>query len=184
MSEKRYLRVTEILSPFSGLNNINPNVLQHAANRGTRVHKACEAIVEGLGDWSIDDEIYGYVESFKKWWDEGHKVLSVEQRFFCSDLMITGQIDLILEEGDGAVILDIKTPVRPSKTWPLQGAAYAHMAKKSGYNIKGIHFLQLLKDGSHPKLHIYEDQFELFKQCLEVFNYFFKRKKSGITYSI
>lgn len=182
MSEPRYIRVTDVLSPFSGLDKIDKDVLQNAANRGTRVHKACEAIIEGLGEWNVDDEIFGYVESFKKWWSEGHKVLSMEQRFFCSELMITGQVDLIIEKPEGAIILDIKTPVKPSKTWPLQGSAYAHMARKAGYDIKGIHFLQLNKHGMEPKIHVYDDQFELFKKCLDVFNHFFKRKDSGIAY--
>lgn len=183
MTEQRYLRVTDVLSPFSGLDKIDKDVLQNAANRGTRVHKACEAIVEGLGEWDIDDEISGYVESFKKWWAKGHKVLSVEQRFFCSDLMLTGQVDLIIETPEGAVILDIKTPVKPSKTWGLQGSAYAYMARKSGYDIKGIQFLQLNKLGMDPKIHVYEDQFDLFKKCLDVFNHFYRRKDSGTTYS-
>lgn len=181
MAEERYLRVTEVLSPFSGLEHIDPGVLQNAADRGTRVHKACEGIIEGLGEWNVDDEIYGYVESFKKWWSQGHKVLSMERRFFCSELMITGQVDLILERPEGAIILDIKTPAKPSKTWPLQGAAYAHMARKAGYDVKGIHFLQLNKHGGEPKIHVYDDQFELFKKCLDVFNHFFRKKTSGTT---
>jgi hypothetical protein len=179
MSEARYLRVTEVLTPFSGLDKIHPAVLQNAADRGTRVHKACEAIIEGLGEWDVGDEIFGYVESFKKWWSKGHKVLAIEKRFYCSELMITGQVDLILETSDGIIVLDLKTPIKPSKTWPLQGSAYAHMARKAGYDIKGIHFLQLNKHGLEPKIHIYEDCFDLFKKALDVFNYFFRRKDSG-----
>lgn len=180
MHDPKYLRVTEVLSPFSGLDKIDPVVLQNAANRGSRVHNACEAIVHGLGEWEIDDEIFGYVESFKKWWQLGHKVVSVEQRFFCSDLLITGQVDLILESPNGLVILDLKTPVKPSKTWPLQGSAYAYMAKKEGYDIQEIQFLQLNKHGIDPVIHIYDYDFEMFRKCLDVFNYFFKTRNSGI----
>jgi hypothetical protein len=184
MSESSYLRVTEILSPFSGLDKIDPVVLQNAANRGTRVHRACEAIIEDLGDWGVDIEIEGYIESFKKWWSTGHKVLALEKRFFCADLEITGQVDLILEKSPGeALIVDLKTSASPSKTWPLQGSAYAYMARKSGYNICGIQFIQLKKDGKKPKIYEYEDNFELFKKCLDIFNHFFRRKDSGTAYS-
>lgn len=176
MTDPRYLRVTEILSPFSGLEKIDPYVVKNAADRGTRVHKACEAIIDGLGEWDVDEEIFGYVESFKKWWALGHKVLSMEQRFKCSELMITGQVDLIIEKPEGAIILDIKTPLKPSKTWPLQGSAYAYMARKAGYPIKGIHFLQLSKTGTNPTIHVYDDQFDLFKKCLDVFNHFYRKK--------
>jgi len=177
-----YNRVTTILSPFSGLSHVDPDILANACSRGTRVHDACEAIVKGIGLWDIDPEIAGYVKSFEKWWSEGHKVLAVEKRFYCSELMITGQVDMIIEAEEGAIILDIKTSSRPSKTWPLQGSAYAYMAKKSGYDITGIHFLHLSKHGIKPKIYIYDDHFDLFKKCLDVYRYFFepkrKRKKS------
>ena len=175
-----YTRVTEVLYPLSGLSSIDPNIVANAARRGTRVHDVCEAIVKGLGTWDIDEEISGYVKSFEKWWSQGHKVLAVEKRFYCSELMITGQVDMIIEHDDGAIILDIKTSYKPSKTWPLQGAAYAYMARKHGYNIKGIHFLHLDKKGGDPKVYIYDDEFELFKKCLDIYNYFFKPMKKKV----
>lgn len=173
---KGYSRVTEILYPFSGLEKIDPAVVSNAAQRGTRVHHACEAIANGLGDWFVEDDIRGYVDSFKQWWHLGHSVIAIEQRFYCSELMITGQVDFVLQQENGAVILDLKTPMRPSKTWPLQGSAYAYMARQSGYNITGIHFLQLNKHGKKPKLHVYDDKMEMFLKCLDVYNHFFRKR--------
>jgi hypothetical protein len=179
MKDRRFIRVTDVLSPFSGLQHIDPNIVQNAANRGSRVHKVCEAIMEGIGEWDVDDEIAGYVTSFKKWWADGHKILSMEQRFFCSELMITGQVDLIIAQKEGAVILDLKTPAKVSKTWALQGSAYAHLARSAGYDIRGIHFLQLNKHGKDPTLHVYDDQFDMFKKCLDVFNHFYRKEEDG-----
>lgn len=179
MDKEKYLRITEILFPFSGLHSVDKTILQNAAHRGTKVHKICESIVEGLGEWNIDEEIQGYIESFKKWWHPHRNVLSVEERFYCEELMITGQVDLIIEEKQEAIILDIKTSEKPSKTWPLQGSAYAYMARKAGYNIKQIEFLQLHKNGTQPTLHRYEDHFDIFKKCLEIFNYFFRSKNGN-----
>jgi hypothetical protein len=179
MTLDSYLRVTEVLYPFSGLQGIDKDVLERAAKRGTRVHKICESIVEGLGEWGVDDEVAGYVDSFKKWWATGHKVVLMEKRFFCDDLGITGQVDLIIETPTGLSIVDLKTPAKPSKTWPLQGSAYAYMARKAGYDIKHIQFLQLSKYGRNPLLYEYEDQFGLFQKCLDVFNHFFRRKTHG-----
>jgi hypothetical protein len=183
MSENKYLRVTEILYPFSGLQSIDKNVLENAARRGTKVHKICEGIIEGLGEWGVDDETRGYVESFKSWWGDGKEVIYMERRFFCHELMITGQVDLILKSPTGAVILDLKTPAKPSKTWPLQGSAYAYMARKAGIDVTAIQFLQLHKTGSPATLHIYEDQWDLFMQCLNVFNHFYRRKDSGTAHN-
>lgn len=172
--DEKFTRVTDILKPFNGLGHIDPTVLQVAANRGTRVHQACEAIVKGLGDWTVTPDIKGYIDSFMKWWDKGHKVLATERRFYCSELLITGQLDYIIEYETGPIILDLKATYRPSKTWPLQGSAYAYMAKKAGYDIKGIHFLQLSRHGIKPHLYIYDDHFELFKKCLDIYNHFYR----------
>lgn len=166
------MRVTEVLSPFTGLDKVPKDILANAARRGTKVHDICEGIVKGLGEWDVDDETRGYVHSFKQWWQEGKKVLALEQRFYCSDLMITGAVDMIIESDEGAIILDLKTSAKPSKTWPLQGSAYAYMARKHGYDIRGIHFLHLNKHGMKPDLYVYDDQFDLFKKCLDVFKHF------------
>lgn len=152
---------------------IKPDILANAANRGTRVHDICEGIVKGLGEWNVTDDIRGYVDSFKLWWQSGHTVLALEKRFYCSELMITGQVDMIINTPQGAVILDLKTSSKPSKTWPLQGSAYAYMARKDGYDIKGIHFLHLDKLGKPPHLYVYDDCFELFSKCLDIYKHFF-----------
>jgi hypothetical protein len=169
-----YTRVTSILAPFSGLDKVPKDILANAGRRGTKVHDICEGIVKGLGEFGVDDETKPYVDSFKIWWEKGIKVLAVEQRFYCSELMITGQVDMIIEGEQGAIIIDLKTSAKPSKTWPLQGAAYAYMARKKGYDIKGIHFLHLSKQGLKPHLYVYDDEFELFKKCLDVYKHFFK----------
>jgi CRISPR/Cas system-associated exonuclease Cas4 (RecB family) len=129
--------------------------------------------VQGFGEWNVYEEIRGYIQSFKHWWQQGVSVLSVEQRFYCPELMITGQVDMIIETPEGAAILDLKTSYKPSKTWPLQGAAYAYMARKHDYDIKKILFLHLSKQGKSPDLYAYEDDFETFKKCLDVYRYFF-----------
>lgn len=170
--QKKFFRVTEVLAPFSGLDKVPKDILSNAARRGSKVHDVCEGIVKGLGEWDIDDEIRGYVDSFKSWWSQSIKVLALEKRFFCSELMITGQVDMIIESDEGAIILDLKTSAKPSKTWPLQGSAYAYMAKKEGYDIKGIHFLHLNKKGLAPNLYVYDNQLEMFKKCLDVFKHF------------
>lgn len=181
MSAQRLLRVTEILYPFSGLGAVDPEVLAHAAERGTKVHKICESIIEGLGEWGVDQETRGYVDSFKQWWSFEPQVIAMEKRFFCHELGITGQVDLILGPPECAVVLDIKTPLKESKTWKLQGSAYAYLARLAGYNIKGIQFLRLDKYGGPPELYEYEENFDLFKNALEIFNYFFRKKTSGTT---
>lgn len=172
-----YYRVTEILYPFSGMKYVKSDVLENAAVRGTKVHNACEGIARGLDPWPLDESLQGYMDSFMSWWGKGKNVLAVEQRFFSDTYGITGQVDLILNTPQGQILCDLKTSQQESKSWRLQGSAYSHMAKESGYDIKGILFLRLRRDGSFPKMHFYQEDMGMFKKCLDVFEYFFANKK-------
>ena len=176
-----YTRITEILSPFSGLSKVNEKVLENACWRGTRVHQICQSIVEDLGEWDVEPELKGYINSFKSWYQAKPNILEIEKRYYCDDLKITGQIDLIVGTKQNATIIDIKTPSRPSNTWPVQGSAYAYLAVKNGYNIQKIQFLQLFKDGKPAKIHQYERCFDFFLKCLHVYRYFFEKKDRPMT---
>lgn len=178
-TRENYTRVTNVLYPFSGLQNIDAEVLQHAAERGTKVHKICEGIIEGLGEHGVDDECRPYVESFKLWWNLGHDVIAVENRFWDDQYHITGQVDLIIRTDNGLAILDLKTSSKPSKTWPVQGAAYAWLASNAGYDIKEILFLHLNRQGKAPKTHSYPLDTDLFMSCLRVYNHFYKGQNDG-----
>ncbi len=171
-----YTRVTEILYPFSGLKDVDPYRVQHAAERGTKVHKICESIILGFGEWNVDEETKPYVESFKLWWQQGHNVIAVEERFYDDEYMLTGAVDMIVRTPECDIIVDIKTSYKPSKTWPLQGSAYAHMARKAGYDAQKIHFLHLDREGGHPRIYDYQDAWDMYLHCWNVYNHFYRRK--------
>lgn len=173
-TRENYTRVTSVLYPFSGLDRINPDVVAYAADRGTRVHKTCEAIIEGLGEIGVDDETRGYIESFKLWWEKGHDVVAMEKRFWCDDLQLTGQVDLILNTPDGMAIVDLKTSSRPSTTWPAQGSAYAYLARKEGFPIKKVYFLHLNKVGREPRIYEYPVDDSFFLAIYRTWQHFFK----------
>jgi len=175
-TRENYTRVTHILYPFSGLDKLDADVVAYAAERGTKVHKICEAIMAGLGEIGVDDETWGYVESFKKWWSLGHDVVMMEQRFWDDDNEITGQVDLIIKTSDGLAIVDLKTSSRPSKTWPAQGSAYAFLARKANHDIKKIYFLHLNKHGKEPKIYEYDVNDSFFLSILTVWKHFFQKE--------
>lgn len=174
-ARENYTRVTNVLYPFSGLEKIDADVVAHAAERGTKVHKICEGIILGLGELGVDNETSGYVESFKKWWALGHEVVMMEQRFWDDDLKITGQVDLILRTPEGLAIVDLKTSSRPSKTWQAQGSAYAYLAKKAGHDIQKIYFLHLNKHGNEAKVYEYPVDDGFFLAVLRVWAHFFQK---------
>jgi hypothetical protein len=175
-TRENYTRVTNVLYPFSGLEKIDSEIVAHAAERGTKVHKICEGIIQGLGELGVDDETRGYVESFKKWWEKGQEVVLMEQRFWDDDLKITGQVDLIIKTPDGLAIVDLKTSSKPSLTWEAQGSAYAYLAKKAGHDIKKIFFLHLNKTGKEAKIHEYPLDDSFFFAIFRVWVHFYGGK--------
>jgi len=173
-SRENYTRVTSVLYPFSGLEKIDAQIVAHAAERGTKVHKICEGIIQGLGELGVEEETRPYVESFKQWWEKGHEVIMMEQRFWCDELEITGQVDLIIKTPEGLAIVDLKTSRKPSATWAAQGAAYAYLAKKAGHDIQKIFFLHLLRTGKEAKIYEYPIDDSFFFAILRVWNHFYK----------
>lgn len=180
-SKKDYTRISTILYPFTGLEKIPQDIVEKAAERGTKVHKACESIVLGLGNFGIDREVEPYIDSFNQWWELGHQVYKVEERFYDDELKITGQADLLIQCKENSSfqidIIDLKTSYKPSKTWPIQGAAYAYLAQKNGLTINKIHFLHLSKVGKFPKICTYPVNDKLFLSVFETYNHFYKVEK-------
>jgi hypothetical protein len=171
---ENYTRVTKILYPFSGLDKIDAKILLNAAERGTKVHKICEGIAEGLGEHGIDDEVWGFVESFKQWFAKNSDFVEIEKRFYCDEMKITGQVDFILKTDEGLAIADLKTSSKASKTWQIQGLAYAYLARKAGYDIKKIFFIHLNKHGKEPTIYEYFPiNEELFFETYRVYKYFY-----------
>lgn len=177
MIKDGYTRVTDVLYPLSGLSKIDPEVVQRAADRGTLVHKICDAIINDFPyENQITDETQGYIESFLQYLPRDF--IEKPDRFYCDKHMITGECDAIYKDEDGKLVLvDFKTPAAESKTWMLQASAYSYLAKLNGFDIQKIEFVRLMKNGKSPKIHVYEENFDLYLKCLEVYRYFFKDAK-------
>lgn len=171
--DKKYVRVSDVLYPFSGLGKVDAATVDNAARRGTKVHKICEGIISGLGEIGTDEEVKGYVDSFKHWWFLGHELYAMERRFWDETHSLTGQIDLLLKNEDGLSIVDLKTSYRPSKTWQMQLSAYALLAKNAGLKITKIMIIHLSRNGKEPKIYEYEIDSDFFLDILKVYKYFF-----------
>ena len=131
-----YVRVTELLAPYSGLQSVDPIVLAKAADRGQRVHDYCELYAQSLLIEEPDEDCKRYVESFKRWFDSVvSDVIGIEERLYDEEYRVTGKYDLLvkMKGSDQVVLVDIKTPQNQSKTWPLQTAAYFWMLNSKQY---------------------------------------------------
>lgn len=174
-----YLRVTEILSPFSGLSNVPEHILENAKERGTAVHQAISAIENGIGQDGHNDSIAGYLSSYNQW-ACGKVFMQVPDRFYDDSLMITGEIDAMYETEDGIIIVDYKTPMKESKTWPLQATAYSYLARQNGYYVLGVQFVKLDASGKEPIIYEYKENMDLFLSILETYRYFYGKKEKKL----
>ena len=169
--------VTQVLSPFSDFSRIRDDVLQAACDRGTAVHRFCQAYA--LGAWAIEPEgLEGYCESFRRWYDLAvDEVVSVEQEYKDEQFGFMGHPDLVaVLKGTGAkaglAVIDYKTPVGKGTTWELQLSAYRHLTKA-----KNAGSLRLRSDGGVPIMDWVPDGpklFNLFLSALNLKNYFSK----------
>lgn len=145
--------VTQVLSPFADFSGIRPEVLAHAAERGTRVHQACAAIARGLWTVPPDDECRGYVQSFRGWFEQAvDEVVLVEAELVDEALGFKGHPDLIcrIRGDERPSLIDLKTPATKNRLWRAQLAAYRHLARIHGYDVDRTASLRLKKDGGHP----------------------------------
>ncbi len=174
-------RVTEIISPFTGIEFVPKEILESAGRRGTRVHKHIEGILLGLEFCVKHDKVLPYIESFNTFWDKSKHAfesgkITLEKRFYCDKHMITGQADVLIETEDRTYVIDWKTSSRPQKSWALQGAAYRYLAEINGYkNVDSVLFVKLDKFGNAPALYKHEDYDEnlsIFFKCVDLYRWF------------
>lgn len=171
-----YLRVTEVLSPYSGYGSIDKSILERAQEKGKNIHRYAEGQIKGIGSWDTNEDYRGYYDSFDKWWNPIEmETICTENRFYCDTHKITGQMDLIMKQDGKNILIDFKTSCQPNKIWPLQGSAYGWLARQNDFKIDQIIFVHLQKNGKEPKLLKYEENFPLFLKCLDLYKIFFNK---------
>lgn len=180
-----YPRVTEVLRPFTTYDQVPKNILERAAAKGTSVHALCAGIAkdEWIPDGMIDEELIGYVNSFKKWRAaQVSKFLVIEKRYQSATHEYSGQVDFVVEGTDGKIYLvDIKTSSAPQKTYPVQMAAYDYLLKTHGMTLHAAMLVYLDKDGEFPDIHLLEDlqtELDVFMKALSCWKFFNKRRKN------
>ena len=122
--------------------------LDNAADRGTRVHRACENI-DRYGSCEADAEVepyvMAYIEFLKKYAPEWKMI---ETSMCDLDRGFAGTLDRYGMIGDKHVIVDLKSNsgIKPVLvTAQLNG--YAQLARNNGYQVDAIASLHLKKDG-------------------------------------
>ena len=164
---------SDILRPW-----INAEWLTYESReRGTIVHEACAAHL--LGEYAVIDRRYrGYFDSFKRWCDEENpQSVIVEARLICDRYRFCGQPDFVgFIKSRGAIsgVVDFKTSSALGKAWPLQIAAYQHLAGYVRTCAWGAS-VRLREDGSYPLVKLYDNyeiRINLFFSALNLWRHF------------
>lgn len=168
--------VTRVLAPWTDFSRVPTDTLAAAADRGTRVHRACTAIVQGCWPLTAND-VLPYVSSFEQWVKNVADVILTETELIDPSYGFMGHPDLICRLKDGNVwLIDLKTPAAVAKSWRVQLAAYRRLAEVNGHRIDRTATLRLSKDGKHPILDettaTNASDLAVFLNCLSAFKYF------------
>lgn len=194
-----HVRVSEILAQFKDFSSIDPRVLNAKANIGTEVHHNIHMHTKGglpvfdsfptfdyhtseITGW--DDRGEGYFRSYLKYEaDLQPEYLCMEKRFYCDDLMITGQIDGIKmpKTGELPVIMDFKCSYSVDlEMWSMQAHYYKYLAEKNDMKTADYFiFLQLKKDGTGPKIVKIKFDEEVMQRCIDEAILFWERKNDA-----
>lgn len=168
--------VTQIMEPICSKNygNISERILDVAADRGTRLHRAVEQYLK-YGFRNVDDDCRGYFDGFMQFM-AGHKSwkpIHSEFRFYHKAFLYAGTCDLLFSTPKGTVLVDLKTTAQAhKKMWGVQLAAYQQGIENYCPTLKiaATMVLQVSADG-HYILHNIKPDFPTFLACYTIFNF-------------
>lgn len=168
--------VTQIMEPIcsKSYGNISERILDNAADRGTRLHRAVEFQLK-YGFRNVDDDCAGYFDGFLKFMDEhkGWKPIHSEFRFYHPALLYAGTADLLFSTPKGTILVDLKTTAQAHpKLWGVQLAAYQQGIEAFDSSIKIVSTAVLqMSAGGHYILHNVKTDFPTFLACYTIFNF-------------
>jgi len=179
---EEYTSVSELLRFISReeYGDIDQYRLDNAADRGTRVHKACEVLYK-YGSVEADSEIEPYVMAFVQFLKD-HKCnfTDIEKPLADTELKIAGTPDFCGTVDGEEAIVDMKAQVSIHKTLvKAQLNAYRHLRIKNGKPTpQKLYCLQLMNTGKYRLYSVAVDETE-WQACYALHTAIKKKHKKG-----
>ena len=167
--------VSHYLKPISSqvYGDIDRNVLNMAAARGTAVHFAVE-LYNAYSVVEIADNYRPYLDAYTTWF-KVHTPTEIyeERRVYHPTYWYAGTSDMICTISGETWLIDLKAVAELKKYLVApQLAAYAKAWEAHGVQIKHIASLHLKKDGTYSfDEYVLQDSFNTFLECLSLQNY-------------
>lgn len=156
--------VTQLLSQLVDMNGIPLKNIEHAKDRGQKVHRACELYDQNdLDISSLDHVIVPYLEAwilFRKETDFEPSKGMIEAKFFHPTAYYAGTIDRVGFMGmrNTLALVDVKVVAKLSAVTGVQTAAYKELVQRSGLHKEEIErFAVRLRDNGKYEIQQYTD---------------------------
>lgn len=128
LGRKKLISVTQLLEKFKlspSYDDVDVEVLQRKAKRGTLIHKEIETFIKDniLG---ISDEVELFANYIKK-----NKVKPIYSELQVHNDIVAGTIDLVIEQNGELIVADIKTTYQLhylAVTWQISLYAYLYVS--------------------------------------------------------
>lgn len=154
-----YARISDLLARYQDFSHIPQDIFEAKRLIGTEVHEAIRLDHTGFLI-PMSDRAWPYFESYDKWKKSMNgEIVYSEQRFYCDNWKITGQVDALIKlPGDEKfTLIDYKTSHSENKKmWPLQGHFYHMLASNLFELTSQVIFIKLDKSGKNPKIFTYD----------------------------
>ncbi len=169
--------VTTVIAPFSDYGRVNPAVLADACARGTAKHRLFAAYARRLWIPRIPDELAGYFESWRAWFDSCvEEVILVEQELIHPALGYMGHPDAFVRlKGDkGLTVPDWKPESTRARSYPIQTAAYQELGRVNGFDVTRRLSIHPKRNGGRAGVVEYRNPADIsvFISCLNAWKYF------------
>lgn len=141
--------VTQVLSAV-GITDFS-TCPEYARERGTQVHKACEALHLGSLDVSrLAPEVAGRLEAWRLYLAESRvEIVECERPVLSKALGYVGRLDWIVRDAKGLMILDVKSG-QPDDATGIQLAAYARAySEETGAVVARRAAVHVREDGTY-----------------------------------
>lgn len=156
-------------------------VLDNAADRGTRVHKATQ-MLDVVHDVECDEDIVPYVQAYVQFLrDHKPSWRFIEKSMYHPELMYAGTLDRMGDIDGKKTIVDIKTSSSLQKVmYGAQLNLYRKMMEANYHDVERLCVLHLKKDGTY-KLVDFDIDDTVADACLTLHKALEKkpRKKKG-----
>jgi len=165
--------VTQVMGGLNDFLGLDPDVLEAARDRGTRVHEATVAY-DCSGHRLEASSLRLYLDAWTQFRaDTGFAPTAIEEQVYSERHRYAGTVDRVGPLKGVLAIIDIKTTTAMNPVTALQLAAYQE-AYNAGRKEKAQErwAVQLRKDGTY-RLHQYKDRADLsvFLACVQIFNW-------------